>query len=581
MDRVTQAFGWLSTRAGRTAVMTLVGVVALWFTLPAFFVAYTEGFQPQIVLNADALWRGDVRLGDTLYPFNGQFFLLTRLGMSLAMAGLQHAGDLTGLAAFRIINLVSLVVLVGSLVALLWHIYRAGPALSLLCCLLFPPIFESSYIPNDNMPSAALACLALVLFWTNPTISRMVVTGLLLGCAVLFRLDAALIAPAFAILLLTEVEGWGRRAVRACIAAALVVAVPVLVYRLCGLSFLDTFAAVSRATVLWDKPSQALFNDARTLFRSVTVFGGLAWLLGVASFARSRRWRELGLSVAVPVLYMVAYGSQLGEGRYLLPLSPFFLIAAVEGLRSVVSLPARLRTAALAVLAVGFAIWIVPPPPMLKGSMITDDEGPRLVLGRAWNPLSTLWWQGRLRAGQAAVETEIERVAASPDPIIVTGYWTGDRLTALMLLEHGFAISAGNLPEACRGIAETWVRGPTRLLQVRTHIPLFRLQNESTTWNQAGLPCVRAAGPGRTHVLIVNAGSMDGHAAKFDAPGVVFSAAQGRPPPLAPRMVSVLPGVSLAVLPVAGVSASLEAPATPEDRQAALDALARRADALR
>lgn len=579
-DRIAQGIAWCSTRTGAVLSALLVSTAAAWFALPAASVTYSEGFQPQVVINAHALAMGDLRLSDMLYPFSGRFFLLTRLGTSLAVLGLQRLGDLSGLAALRIIGIGSLVVLVAALLTLLWRVQRVGFARALLCCVLFPPIFESAYLPNDNMPSAALACLALLLFWTRPTLPRTAATGLLLGLAVLVRLDAALIAPAFAILLLTEVEGWRARAVRACIAGALALAVPVVAYRLCGLSFLDTFAAVSRATLLWDRPQRPLHNDALTLLHAVTALGGVAWLLGVASFARGRRWRDLGLAVLVPALYIAAYRSQLVEGRYLLPLSPFILLAMAEGLRSVGSLPRWERRAALAGLAAGLAIWLMPPPSALRRSLAADDEGPRLVLGRAWNPVPTLWWQARLREGRAAVAAGIERVAALPDPVIVTGYWTGDRLAALSLLEQGFTASPGRVPEACRGIAESWVRGPSAVLLVRTHIPFLR-QSEWMTWQDVGLPCVRAARPHAGPVLVVDSGPLNGLTAAPDAPGLAFSAAQGGPPPLVPGMASLLSGLSVALLPLGGVSAALEAPQTPEERQAAITAITSRSTLLR
>lgn len=583
-DRISQAIAhaiaWCSTRPGSAVSAVLVAAVAAWLALPALFIPYSEGFQPQVVLNAHAIALGDPGLGDSVYPFNGRFFLLTRLGTSLAVLGLQRIGDLSGLAAFRLLGIGSLLVLVAVLLALLWRVYRVGPARALLCCVLFPPIFETAYLPNDNMPSAALACLALLLFWTRPTLPRTAAAGLLLGTAVLVRLDAALIAPAFAILLLTEVEGWRARAVRACIAGALVLAVPTVTYRLLGLSFPDTFAAVSRVTLLWDRPHRPLHNDALTLLHAVTVLGGMAWLLGVASFARRRQWRELGLAVAVPLLYVAAYRSQLVEARYLLPLSPFVLLAMAEGLLSAARLTPGKRVAAMAALTAGLAVWLVPPPPGLRPSLAADDEGPRLVLGRGWNPVPTLWWQDRLRDGQAAVAAGIERAAALPDPVIVTGYWTGDRLTALMLLEHGFAAAADGMPEACRGIAERWVRGPANVLLIRTHIP-FLHHSEGLTWQDVGLPCVQAARPGADQVLVVNAGALDGPAAAPDAPGAVFAAAGGGPPPLVPGMASMLAGVSTAVLPLARVSAALNMPHSPDEQQAAVAAITNRSSLLR
>ena len=597
-DRTDRILGWPLTRPGRIVSLLIVGVVAVWFALPAFSIAYTEGFQAEIVINAYALRQGNLRLGDTLYPFDGRFFLLTRLGTTLGVLALQSLGNLTGIAALQLIGIGSLAVLLAALLMLLWRVYRVGPALGLLCCILFPPIFEAAYLPNDNMPSAALVCVAVLLFWTNPTILRTVVTGLLLGVAVLLRLDAALIAPAFAILLLTEVRGWGARAVRACIAGGLVAATPIVAYRLCGLSFFDVPAVVDQGVRLWDRPQQALHNDLRTALLSFTALGGFAWLLGVVSFARLHRWRDLALAVAVPLFYVAAYRSQLVEARYLLPLSPFILLAVAEGLRSVAALPGRWRTVALIGLVAGFAVWIVPPPPNMPPMLLADDEGPRFVVGRAWNPLPTLWWQERLRAGQRALAAQVERLAATPDPapspvpgrmpsrVIVTGYWTGDRLATLALLEHGFVPQPDRTTASCRGIAESFSRNSVNLLQIRTHVPFVWRRSEVLTWEQVGLPCIDSAGsapPGSAsnRVLLVNSGPLKGLAAALDDPDLVFSAAHGRPPPLAPRLVSLLTGISIADLPVGDVSAAIGNPLPPEDQRAALDMLAQRAKLLR
>ncbi len=568
---------WLSSRQGRAVSLLAVLVVAGWFALPALFMAYTEGFQSQVAINAHALHLGDPEFGDSLYPFNGHFFLLTRLGTSLGLAAMQEGG-LSSLAAFRLIGVVGMLLLVGILLVFLWRACRVGPALGLLCCLLFPTVFEAAYLPNDDLPSAVLVCLAVLVFW-RPTLLRTAIAGVLLGVAALLRLDAVLVAPAFAILLLTEVQGWGARAMRACIAGVLVAGIPVLAYRLCGLSFLDTFAAVDRALHLWDRPNQVLFNDLRTFVLSVPAAGGLAWALGVLLFARARRWRDLGLAVLVPLLYVAAYRNQLVEGRYLLPLAPFVLLTMAEGLRSVATAAARWRGLMLAGFAVCFALWIAPLPWLVR--LVGDADGPRFVVGRAWNPLAALWWQSRLNAGQAALETAIERVATSPNPVLVTGGWNGDRLATLLLLEHGFALQPALTPPACRNIAEILVRGQTVLLQIRTHIPFLPHKNERLTWEEAGLPCLRQARPATTQVLFLGSATFDVLSVMLDGLGVAFSAAHGPRPPLAPRLLAVLTGLSVADVPVDAVAAALDAPVPPEERAADLDTLARRADLLR
>lgn len=570
-------FRWLATRPGRAVSLLVVGLLAAWFIFPIFSMAYTEGFQAETAINGNALHQGNV--ADAMYPFVGRFFLLTRLGTSLLVSGLQRLSGVDALAAFRLIAITSMALMLGSLMALLWRVYRVGPALILLCCILFPALFEAGYLPNDDLPSAALVCLAVLLFWTKPTIPRTIATGLLLGVAALLRLDAVLIAPAFAILLLTEVQGWGARAIRAVICGMLVAAIPILAYRLHGLSFFDAFGAVDAALRLWDRPATPLRNDLHTLVLGITAMGALAWFLGIVSFVRLQRWRDFTLAVAVPAFYVVAYRAQLIEGRYLLPLGPFILPAMALGLRSVPAL-GRWRRLAVAGFAVGYAIWIVPPLKLLPNRLVGDEDGPHFLIGRAWNPLAALWWQGRLNAGQDAVAAAVARVAASPGPVIVTGDWTSDRLVALALLEQGFTLRPDQTPQACRGIAETLQRGPVTLLQIRTHIPFLPHHSERVAWTEAGLPCLHAAYPSMNQVLVVGGAPLDKLPAAAEGARVAFSAT-GDQPPLAPKLAAVLEGYFVAEMPVDEVTDAF-GPKLPADEQlAATETLASRAALLR
>jgi len=577
-----QILTWLSSRLGRRISLILVSAVAVWYAIPAFLIAYTEGFQSTIVINAHALRGHDVRFADILYPFNGRFFLLTRLGTSLSILGLQRVAPLSGLDAFRVLGIVSLVLLLAVLLMFLWRVRGVSPTLGLLCCLFFPPIFESAYLPNDDMPSAVLVCLAVLLFWTSPTLARSAITGLLLGFAALLRLDAVLVMPAFVVLLFTEVHGWKARVARACCGGVFVAAVPIITYRLSGLSFFDSFAAANRGIRLWDRPTNPLHTDAHTLLLNVTLVGLVACALGVVSFVRAKNWRDVTLSVVIPLVYIIAYRSQLFEGRYLLPLSPFVLMSMAEGFKSVSSLSARAKSGAVAALAVGIAVWIAPPPRALPRALIADPDGPRLIIGRAWNPLPTLWWQARLHAGQAAIESEIERAAALHDPVIVTGFWNADRLVTLMLLEHGFIEIPDRTPKACRKVAETFVRGSARIVQIRAHVPFLRHHSELLTWEHDGVSCLHAMDMRIARLPFIGAGTLDSPAVKLLGPGVLFSSASDSPPPFASRLVSALGGISVAELSAAGVSSALrEPPLTPEDRRAIENALAQRANLLR
>ncbi len=95
------------------------------------------------------------------------------------------------------------------------------------------------------------------------------------------------------------------------------------------------------------------------------------------------------------------------------------------------------------------------------------------------------------------------------------------------------------------------------------------------------MPCVNTAGAVNRPVLLIDSASLKELDTRLDDPGLVFSAAQGSLPPFAPKLVSLLIGLSVAYLPVNDVSAAIGQPLTPENRRAALNALAARADLLR
>ena len=91
-DRISQALAWCATRTGAVVCAVPVVAAAAWFALPALLIPFSEGFQPQVVLNAHALAVGDPRAGDMLYPFNEQFFMLTRVRTTQAGRGGQRFG---------------------------------------------------------------------------------------------------------------------------------------------------------------------------------------------------------------------------------------------------------------------------------------------------------------------------------------------------------------------------------------------------------------------------------------------------------------------------------------------------------
>ena len=576
-----------------TALRPLAAVASLaalaWFVLPVLHATYTEGFEPSIGINALALRAGSMQDSDLLHPFSGRFFLVTRLGSTAVIAGLGALDHLPTLVNFRLVMLASLALLVGSVVFLLARVYRVPPVFGALACLLFPPIFESAYLFNDNVLSAGLTTLALAVFWTRLSLPATAVAAVLTGLAAATRPDALFILPAFAVLLWFERPGWRARFAHALVAAPLIALIPLAAYAVFGLNYLEIFSVASRAIALWDR-QEGFVSLLRHAVYGLALPGMILLPLGLLSFVVRRRWREVLLCVLVPLLYVAAYGRSLYELRYLLPLSPFIAIAIVEGARAALRARGLPRAALSVALALAFLAVLAPPvrvPSWQIARLGVDNDGPRPLIGRIWSPLVWIRWLHDLNGGIAALDGAIERDAeAAPGDrprVFVSTYWNSDRLLDLLLLEHGFAPRREELPEACRGIAEVFARGEAAVMHVRTHLPFVPGQREAVNWQEGGLPCLRATGLADATALVLGwrpanhapagTGREDGVAEVFRPPGEIVP---DWADPSLRRQVYLI-----ARAPVAAVESYLNAPATPAERKVAEDLFLARTRLLR
>ncbi|WP_198380741.1 hypothetical protein [Roseomonas sp. KE2513] len=565
-----------SSKALRPLAMVASLVVLAWFILPVLHATYTEGFEPSIGINALGLRSGQLQDIDLLYPFSGRFFLVTRLGSTAVIAGLGALDHLPTLVNFRLVMLASLVLLVGAVVYLLARVYRVPPAFGALACLLFPPIFESAYLFNDNVLSAGLTTLAIAVFWTRLSLPATAVAAVLMGLAAATRPDALFVLPAFAVLMWFELPSWRARFAHALLAAPLIALIPLGVYAAFGLNYLEIFSVASRAIALWDR-QEGFVSLLRHAVYGLALPGMILLPLGLASFLAQRRWREVLLCILVPLIYLAAYGRSLYELRYLLPLAPFIAIAIVEGGRAVLrarGLPRMVLSAALAVAVLALLAPPVRVPSWQIARLGVDNDGPRPLIGRIWSPLIWTRWLDDLNGGIAAIDQAIERDAqGGPPKVFVSTYWNSDRLLDLLLLEHGFAPRHEGLPEACRSVAEVFARGGTTVLHVRTHLPFVPGQREAVNWQEGGLPCLRDAGLADATALVLGwrpaahspagTGREEGVTEVFRPPGDIVP---DWADPALRRQVYLI-----AQAPVAAVARYLNAPVTPAERKVAED----------
>ena len=491
------------TRAWRIAVAVAIVLGLAWFTWPVVNATYNEGFESTLVMNAQGILRGHYDTVDLLYRLDNDFFFATRFGISLLLAGLLKAG-LSGALAFRIIMSVSLVVLVVANAAILVRRYAVSPLLACVPSLMFPAIFETAWFFNDNELSAALSTAALALFWIRLTLPATAIAALLWGVAIACRTDAVLLAPAFLVLMWFELPSWPQRLRHAAIAVPVAVLTPLLVYGAFGLNLLDVLTLTHRATEAWARPAQ-WSHVVHPFLKGFAYPGAVATILGVVAIVMQRRWREIMLCLVLPAIIVLAYGKQLIEVRYLLPVTPFFGILMVYGMRLALAggrTQARLLAVVFGITALTCFVPPFMPPVAALWFLSTDNDMTRPSLGRFWSPLLGNWWNGKLQEGESAIDTALLQAAAAPGPaqgngvggssVVVSTGWTADRYVDMRLRSDGFTAAKLDEPGACNQIAEMFTRGSEHLIHVRPHIPMPLAEREAVTWRELAQPCMTA-----------------------------------------------------------------------------------------
>lgn len=512
----------------RVSGITAVAALFAWFVVPVFSGFYNEGFQMDIAINAQSLAQGQVQGTDLLYGLVDRFFLHSRFGVSVVLAGLLKLG-LDPVGGFRLIMVLSLAGLLAANAAILVRRYGVHPALACLAALLFPGTFESAWFFNDNVLSAALSSTALLLFWTRPSLPRTAASALLLGLAVTCRTDAVLLAPAFLVLMWFELPDWPSRLRCALVAGPIVAAVPFLVYGAFGLHFLDILPLTRRTSLAWarEDPVSHMLHPA---LKGFSMPGLLVAGVGAVSILLRRQWREVIFCLVVPLVYAAAYGILLSEVRYLLPLTPFFGILVIAGLRALLDAAGWRATLGRTVLAGTVLLCVLPPvapPARALWFLITDNDTLRPWIGRFWSPALSVWWNRKLERGFDAAEPAV-LAAAAPGGlgVVVSTRWTPDQTVQLILREAHFTGARTAAPASCRDISEVFTHGDARLLHIRTHIPMLPQERALTTWQALAAPCLRDLGKAATdRVLVVGQTLIGSPVAGLQAPNVVASSA--------------------------------------------------------
>jgi hypothetical protein len=485
----------LRTTAHPQALWLPIILLAAWMFHPALTPAHVEGFSASIVSIALHLNTGHLADYDRLFPANLEYFSLSRLGTILFMSALTGELGMSGEWAMRLTTWAGLAALATSSFLLVRHWTHASSKAAVLALLLIPGVAESSFFYNDTIFAAALGVTALAVIELSSGLAAVAVSGVLLGAAIVARLDAVLLAPAV-LLIGYDRYGVGRAFWVRGVVFALGVLVPVIsIPARLGVDILDVYATTKYALVLWGDPIR-LVQHAREASFFIGIPAGVLIALGCLGLVRTRDHPRLLLFAGVPALFnLVAFG-KIWTSRQLLPMTPFFAALVIVGWQHVATETSDAesrRVLKWTVLALCCLAWVAPIV------LVRVSDGPRAPYGRLWTP--TLWrrWQDAANGNQSEILKLVEHPEVASTAFI-TDTWDADRYLHLAFQEAGYRlIVSAAAARPCERTAETFARGDRTVLHIRLHQPFFRnsTQLAAARLQTYGIPCVETWRPSR------------------------------------------------------------------------------------
>ncbi len=451
------------------AGIVLFAIMAIWLYSPIATSTHVEAFSARLESEAILVSQGKLALDDQAYPVNTGYIYTSRLGVVHALAAIMRVtgpGDIS----FRLLIWLSYALFVGSCVffARRWGEVPTWAALAFL--VLTPGLVEVSFFFADNVPSAALACLALALIAPKSSWARWVLIGALFALATLMRLDALLMAPSILVVSwLAEEDRVQRLAVGWLCATGSAAAVFLMSWKVWHVSLLQSIAFGRWFGSFHIERSSPWLTAIMVALGFFALPSALLLAAGVRHHAasRSRLW-NLCLTVYPTLLYLVLMTKAIELRDFLLLGAPFLVLQGGDGLRSLpglyrVSEPYR-RLLLQVALTVCLLTLVAPPIVFVK-------DGPRTFSGRLWS--TPMWWQWQrdTQDSLAACDRLIAQAGAGKPLLAISTHFNPDGYLHLRLIQQGFAVdprSFGDLPGT---LTERYVRGGRSVLHVRTQNP--------------------------------------------------------------------------------------------------------------
>ena len=503
------------------AITTALSLVFLVVCLtPVLNRSHVEGFSFTTDMNSLLYGALPLRKSDPLWPFNGEFFYLTRPAVSLLAAPFSLLapghGYLTLMSLVTPLYIATLLLLVQR-----WSdVHWPTPIIALLC---FPICIEANFFANDNIVAATFFNIAALLILRREATLNHFIAGVSVSIAVLCRLDHVLLVPILGLLVLidrTQLNPimWRWTALGAGFLVVQIVA-PLIDP---GTDVLSRVQIASRGLVLWARQTTALaslWSEMLLLIQAgglglIVIYAGgrqLLWKTRQNRASSGKRWAvasqiqrflPAGTLLAWPAIaYACTLGANFDPRAYLL-YAPMLLVLAtfaLDEIRQSIARPGPL-TATSAKMggiigAIAVAVFLlVPSLRVFIPQRALNSEGPAPFLtGRIWQIREWWEWQNnKHRLAREAANVVATAGREDGDTAIVTTYWDADRAIANALAAAGYRHGAATVPK-CERAAEHWTRGAARIVHVRLHVPFLPCvaMNTAALFLERGRPCLQ------------------------------------------------------------------------------------------
>lgn len=470
---------------GSKAAIVFFGIAFLlcaYLVRPALNAVHLEGFTAQTESLAIMKSRSPAIEHDPYLPLVSQFIYQTRSAvidtLSLIYTFIPSAGDF----AFHALVLASFVLLIISSTVFASRWGGIPPALGVFALVLTQGIPETAFFFNDNIISAALAITSIAFISKEPKKTRWFAAGVLMGVAILSRVDAVFMLPILLGVIFYSNHKFRIRILASsilCITIFLVLSASAIYH---GFSLADAFVTASKFVLA--EGSFRNWISIRALFFGVIVFPALivgGWI-HFHSLKKERAYIGILSFIFYPILLMLL-APKATEIRYIFPLlSPIIALHAGRGLLWVYqALPSGFGSQTILARAIAiFSLFALFSPPTL----VQVFDGPRTLLGRFWSPYLWATWQDSVDTSMTRARQLTNLLEDNRRNVLITTHYNDEFFLRLRLIESGFTplLATDQYPE-CNGFS-LFKKGNSTVIHIRTE-PQYNIAPISITQSAA------------------------------------------------------------------------------------------------